>query len=107
MRRPGLLLLPVLAALTLLASACSGGETAKVAAAAPESTASSNAAARCKYRAGWQKLANKIDAPVYCPGWLPDPLTSELGGRWNNINSVDKDRSYLMSFVWQETGGGA
>jgi hypothetical protein len=87
--------------LTLLASACSGGEEAKVAAAAPDP------AAGCKYRAGWQKLANKIDAPVYCPGWLPDPLTSELGGRWNNINSVDKDRSYLMSFVWQETGGGA
>jgi hypothetical protein len=100
-RRPGLLLLPVLAALTLLASACSGGEETKVAAAAPDP------AANCKYRAGWQKLANKIDAPVYCPGWLPDPLTSELGGRWNNINSVDKDRSYLMSFVWQETGGGA
>jgi len=100
-RRPGLLLLPVLAALTLLASACSGGDTSKVAAAAPDPAAS------CKYRAGWQKLANKIDAPVYCPGWLPDPLTSELGGRWNNINSVDKDRSYLMSFVWQETGGGA
>jgi len=87
--------------LTLLASACSGGEETKVAAAAPDP------AANCKYRAGWQKLANKIDAPVYCPGWLPDPLTSELGGRWNNINSVDKDRSYLMSFVWQETGGGA
>jgi hypothetical protein len=90
-----------LAALTLLASACSGGEASKVAAAAPDPAAS------CKYRAGWQKLANRIDAPVYCPGWLPDPLTSQLGGRWNNINSVDKDRSYLMSFVWQETGGGA
>ena len=24
-------------------------------------------------RAGWQKLANRIKAPVYCPGWLPDP----------------------------------
>ena len=55
----------------------------------------------------WQTLADKIKAPVYCPGWLPDPLTGDIGGRWNNINSVDKDRSYLMSFVWQETGGGA
>ena len=101
MRRPGLLLLLALAALALLASGCSGGETTKVAAAAPEPTAT------CKYPAGWQKLANRIDATVYCPGWLPDPLTSQLGGRWNNINSVDPDRSYLMSFVWQETGGGA
>jgi len=52
----------------------------------------------------WQKLANKIGAPVYCPGWLPDPLTGDIGGRWNNINSVSKDRSYLIGFVWQEVG---
>ena len=55
---------------------------------------------------GWQKLANKIHAPVYCPGWLPDPLTGQIGGRWNNINSVSKDRSYLIGFVWQEIGRG-
>ena len=61
---------------------------------------------RCAYPAGWQKLANKIKAPVYCPGWLPDPLTGQIGGKWNNINDVSPDRSYLESFVWQETGGG-
>ncbi|HEY3182389.1 MAG TPA: hypothetical protein VGJ77_06120 [Gaiellaceae bacterium] len=99
MRRPGLLIALALAALSLAASGCSSGETKAVAAAAPKPV--------CKYRAGWQKLANRIDAPVYCPGWLPDPLTAQLGGRWNNIDSVDPDRSYLMSFVWQETGGGA
>ena len=43
---------------------------------------------RAPTRPGWQKLANRIDAPVYCPGWLPDPLTGQIGGRWNNINSV-------------------
>src|SRR5207302_8382386 len=61
----------------------------------------------CAYPAGWQKLANRIKAPVYCPGWLPDPLQGRIGGRWNNIDSVSADRSYLESFVWQETGGGA
>ena len=45
-------------------------------------------------------------AAVYCPGWLPDPLIGQIGGRWNNINSVSKDRSYLESFVWQETEAG-
>ena len=60
---------------------------------------------QCPDRAGWQKLANRIKAPVYCPGWLPDPLVGKLGGQWNNINSVSADRSYLESFVWQETGG--
>ena len=52
---------------------------------------------------GWQRLANRIGADVYCPGWLPDPLTSQIGGQWNNINSVSKDRSYLESFIWQDT----
>ena len=61
----------------------------------------------CTHRAGWQRLADRIKAPVYCPGWLPDPLVGQIGGTWNNIDSVSKDRSYLESFVWQETGGGA
>jgi hypothetical protein len=57
----------------------------------------------CAYLAGWQRLADRIDAPVYCPGWLPDPLTSQIKGPWNNIDSVGPDRSYLESFVWQDT----
>jgi hypothetical protein len=96
--RPGLLI-ALLAALALFASGCSSGEKT-VRAAAP-------AKPRCAHPAGWQKLANRIKAPVYCPGWLPDPLTSQIGGRWNNIDAVDPDRSYLESFVWQETGMGA
>jgi hypothetical protein len=61
----------------------------------------------CPNKASWQKLAKRINAPVYCPAWLPDPLVGTIGNRWNNINSVSPDRSYLESFVWQETGGGA
>ncbi len=55
-------------------------------------------------QATWQALANRIRADVYCPSWLPDPLTPRIGGRWNNIDSVSKDRSYLIGFVWQELG---
>jgi hypothetical protein len=57
-----------------------------------------NAAAkvRCpaKAAAGWQKLANRLDAPVFCPSWLPDPLDGVIGSRWNNINEVGRDRGY-------------
>jgi hypothetical protein len=60
-------------------------------------------ARHCAYPAGWVALANRIHAAVYCPGWLPDPLTDQLKGQWNNINAVSKDRSYLESFVWQDT----
>ena len=89
-----------LAALGVAVSGCGGGATASAKPAAPP---------RCSdaARAGWQKLANRIDAPVFCPAWLPDPLTGVIGSRDNNIDSVDKDRSYLMSWVWQETGPGA
>jgi len=83
----------------LLASGC--GE-AKRASAAPVAVAKP----RCAHQAGWQKLANKVRAPVYCPGWLPDPLTSQIGGQWSNGDAVSRDRSYLESFVWQETGPG-
>jgi hypothetical protein len=91
----------LLVASALLASGC--GEAKKASAAPPAATPKPH----CSNLAGWRRLANRIDAPVYCPGWLPDPLVGAIGGRWNNINSVSADRSYLESFVWQETGGGA
>ena len=45
--------------------------------------------------------------PVYCPTYMPDPLDGVIGSRWNNINALSRDRSYLESWVWQETGLGA
>ena len=57
------------------------------------------AAPRCTQLGGWQRLATKIKAPVYCPSWLPDPLVPQIGNRWNNIDSVDKDGSYLESWA--------
>jgi hypothetical protein len=68
-----------------------------------------SAQVRCPARAlaGWQRLANRIDAPVFCPSWIPDPLDGVIGSKWNNINEVSRDRSYLESWVWQETGPGA
>src|SRR5215218_9516154 len=96
-----MLIFVCVAAFGLLAAGCSSTEQKASAAAAKP------AKPVCTYRAGWQRLANRIDAPVYCPGWLPDPLVPQLNGRWNNIYAVDPDRSWLESFVWQETGGGA
>jgi hypothetical protein len=60
-----------------------------------------------KARLGWQRLANRVQIPVYCPAWMPDPLDGVVGSRWNNIDEVSRDRSYLESWVWQETGLGA
>jgi hypothetical protein len=83
----------------LLATGCGGTKKAEAAPPAPK--------AACKDPAAWRKLADRIHAPVYCPGWLPDPLSGKLGAVDNNIDSVSRDRSYLESWVWQETDGGA
>ena len=69
MRRAGVIWLAALAAaVALVAAGCSGGAREEAAKAAPEP--------RCPARAlpGWQRLANRIHAPVYCPAWMPDPL---------------------------------
>jgi hypothetical protein len=89
-------------AAALLAAGC--GEVA-----APRRVADYVAPQSCprKALAGWQRLANRIKAPVYCPTWMPDPLDGVIGSRWNNIDAVSRDRSYLESWVWQETGPGA
>ena len=60
----------------------------------------------CHAAAGWQKLADTIRAPVYCPRWMPDPLNGVIKGQWNNIYSVSPDRSYLVGFIWFEHGSG-
>jgi hypothetical protein len=55
---------------------------------------------------GWQKLADRIEASVYCPNWLPDPLVGKIGGQWEGVHSVTKSGSYLIGFIWFERGAG-
>ncbi len=101
-----LALLCLLAALPVVAAACGASRAATD---APKRTASA-AAPRCPaaWLAGWQGLANRIQAPVYCPAWMPSPLTGQIrgqvsyGGSGGYVLSVSKDRSYLASFAWQE-----
>jgi hypothetical protein len=50
--------------------------------------------------AGWLKLADRVGAPVYCPTWMPNPLNGQIGGEWQDIYSIGKDRSYLISFLY-------
>jgi hypothetical protein len=96
--------LGVLAISVLALAACGGSDSMPRRVSDYDSTA---AGCPSKALAGWQRLANRINAPVYCPTWLPDPLDGVIGSRWNNIDEVSRDRSYLMSWVWQETGPGA
>jgi hypothetical protein len=82
---------------------------AGIAAAALVTAASAGGAAPpacpAAWQAGWQKLANRIQAPVYCPAWMPNPLDAQIGGEYEDIYSVDKDRSYLVSFLYHGDQG--
>jgi hypothetical protein len=51
------------------------------------------------WKTGWQHLANTINAPVYCPTWMPNPLDARIRGDYQDIYSIGKDRSYLVSFL--------
>ena len=48
---------------------------------------------------GWQSLADKVGSPVYCPTWMPNPLDAKIGGQYQDIYSIGKDHSYLVSFL--------
>jgi hypothetical protein len=84
-------------ALAFLASACSSEESAPAAAPRPQLIKCPAA-----WKAGWQRLADRIDSAVYCPTGMPSPLDGRIGGQWDNGVSVRRDRSYLVSFLWHE-----
>jgi hypothetical protein len=94
-----------LAAAAVAASGC-GGDSASKAASPPVRAAAPSCPAR--FVAGWRRLAGRIGAPVYCPAWMPEPLTGQIAGRANFGGgggyslSVSKDRSYLVSSIWRE-----
>jgi hypothetical protein len=87
----------VLAALALIASGCSGDESKPAAAAQAQPTTCPQS-----WKAGWQRLANRIHHMVYCPTWMPSPIDANMSGQWANGVSVEKDKSYLVSFLWHE-----
>lgn len=94
--RRGAFLLAVLGALLAVLSGCGGG--GKTRGAVP--------VAGCPpaWRPGWQALADEVGVPVYCPRWVPAPLDGKIGGERNSVREVDRDRSYLVSFVYQQEG---
>jgi hypothetical protein len=85
---------------------CGGERSAS--AEAPHSTTTTATEPTCPpaLARGWQKLADQIDAAVYCPSWLPDPLVGRIGGQWEGIHSVTKEDSYLIGFIWFQRDAG-
>ena len=96
----GLVRAVVLVAACAVVAGC--GSAVADEAAAPAKPASCPA----EWRAGWEKLAKRAGATVFCPSWMPNPLDGQIGGGWTDIDDVDPDGSYLVSFIWQESHSG-
>jgi hypothetical protein len=93
----------LVAGLVLAVTGCSGDDSPSASA---ETGSETTPVCPRSARVSWQKLADEIDAPVYCPSWFPQPLVGRFSGRFFNGRSVDPDRSYLVSWAWFESGGG-
>jgi len=77
------------------------GAAALVLAALTQGAASAAPAAVCPaaWAGGWQHLADRVHSAVYCPAWMPNPLDAKIGGDYQDIYSIGRDRSYLVSFL--------
>lgn len=83
-----------------------GGESSASAEAPPTTTTTTEPTCPPALARGWQKLADQIEAAVYCPSWLPAPLVGRIGGQWEGIHSVTKEDSYLIGFIWFQRDAG-
>ena len=93
-----------LAALAVALAGCGGEDTN---ATSTQTAASGTATCPEAWKAGWQRVANDAGASAYCPSWMPKPLDGKIGGIYKNGRWVDeKDRSYLVSFVWVDHDSG-
>ena len=93
----------ILVGLALGVSACGGSDDGPAKAAA---TSAADPVCPSEWKDDWEKLARRIEAPVYCPSWMPDPLDGDMDSQWNNIDSVDPDGSYLLGWTWYEVQSG-
>jgi hypothetical protein len=100
------------AAIALAAAGCGSSSKPRNVADGAGTSATAKPTCPASWRPVYQQLANRIHAAVYCPSWMPSPLTGQIGrnvsfgGAGGSSLSVDKDGSYLALFVWAEPGSG-
>src|SRR5258706_2237676 len=87
MRRTYRMLVVVAPLLALVASGCASSY------ARPQAHQAARVAIKCPtgWAAGWQRLARRVDAPVYCPSWMPQPLVGQIGSEYSPAPYVAKD----------------
>lgn len=92
----------MVALLAAVATGCGGTDSGS----SPSATTATSAACPKAWKAGWQRLADDVEAPVYCPTWMPPEVDAKIDGRFRNGRWVDEDKSYLVSFLWLDQDAG-
>jgi hypothetical protein len=93
-------------ALALLSAGCGGDGDSSSSGGSPSASAATSAPCPRAWKAGWQRLADDVGAPVYCPRWMPPEVDAKMDGRYKNGRWVDSDKSYLVSFLWLDQDAG-
>jgi hypothetical protein len=82
----------------ILGSGC--GDEGSSAAPAPSSKSPARATCPAAWAAGWQAWTNKVGAKVFCPSFLPSPITGEIDGQWNTAKAPGK--TWQLGYAWLE-----
>ena len=53
-------------------------------------------------QAGWQTWANRVGMPIWCPGWMPDPIDAIIHGQWNTARVAQ--HQWQLGYAWLEIG---
>jgi hypothetical protein len=93
--------------LLLVTAGCGGessspGSNSAPAASQPAGSSSTVRTCPAAWTADWQAWANTIGAVVYCPTFIPSPLTAEIGGTW--LTAKEPGRSWQLGYSWLEHG---
>ena len=54
------------------------------------------------WAAGWQTWANRVGMPIWCPGWMPDPIDAIIHGQWNTARVAR--HQWQLGYAWLEIG---
>ena len=80
----------------LMAAGCGGSSSADT---TPSTAAAAHGCPK-SWRPGWQKWADRVQMPVYCPGWMPT-VTGQIHSQWNTAYAPGRD-NWQLGFAWLE-----
>jgi hypothetical protein len=86
----------LLVAVVVTVSACGSGTANSGSKSSPETGCSKT------WAAGWQKWADRVRMPVWCPGWMPSPIDAIIHGQWNTAQV--EQHQWQLGYAWLEQG---